>query len=85
MPTNTGPAIAAYNLTGQVAIVTGGGRGLGQAFAQALATAGAAVAITARTESQLLETVRLIEGKGGDRHCLSVRCGRPACHATSGG
>jgi len=65
MPTNTGPAIAAYNLTGQVAIVTGGGRGLGQAFAQALATAGAAVAITARTESQLLETVRLIEGKGG--------------------
>lgn len=65
MPTNTGPAIAAYNLTGQVAIVTGGGRGLGQAFAQALATAGAAVAITARTESQLLETVGLIEGKGG--------------------
>jgi NAD(P)-dependent dehydrogenase (short-subunit alcohol dehydrogenase family) len=44
--------------------VTGGGRGLGRAFAQALAHSGAAVAITARTESQLNETIRLIEAGG---------------------
>jgi NAD(P)-dependent dehydrogenase (short-subunit alcohol dehydrogenase family) len=56
---------AMAELSDQVAIVTGGGRGLGQAFAQALAAAGAKVAITARTESQLSETIALIEGKGG--------------------
>lgn len=53
------------DLSGQVAFVTGGGRGLGRAFAQALASAGAAVAIIARSEDQLSATVRLIEGAGG--------------------
>jgi NAD(P)-dependent dehydrogenase (short-subunit alcohol dehydrogenase family) len=52
-------------LDGQVAIITGGGRGLGRAFAQALAKAGASVAITARTEAELTETVDLIEEAGG--------------------
>ena len=49
------------DLTGQVAIVTGGGRGIGRAMALALAKAGAAVAVVARTEEQLAETVALIE------------------------
>ena len=53
------------NLTGQVALVTGGGRGLGRAFALALAGAGAQVAVTARTAAQLAETVQLIERAGG--------------------
>jgi NAD(P)-dependent dehydrogenase (short-subunit alcohol dehydrogenase family) len=52
-------------LTGQVAIVTGGGRGIGRATAQALAAAGASVAVVARSTNQLAETVALIEASGG--------------------
>jgi NAD(P)-dependent dehydrogenase (short-subunit alcohol dehydrogenase family) len=52
-------------LDGQVAIITGGGRGIGRAIAQALAAAGTAVTVTARSPDQLQETVALIDGAGG--------------------
>src|SRR5690349_13997614 len=61
----TQPEWATYGLAGQVAVVTGGGRGLGRAFAQALASVGVKVAVTARTEAEVAETVRLIETSGG--------------------
>ncbi len=50
----------------QVALVTGGGRGLGRAFAIALAQRGMRVAVAARSVSQLDETVALIHAEGGD-------------------
>lgn len=53
------------DLSGQIAIVTGGGRGLGRAMAQRLAAAHAAVAVVARSEEQLAETVDLIQAAGG--------------------
>lgn len=52
-------------LHGQVALVTGGGRGIGQATALALAAAGLAVAVVARSPDQLAETVHRIEQLGG--------------------
>lgn len=48
-----------------MALVTGGGRGLGRVYAQKLAQAGAAVAVTSRTQSQVAETVKAIAEAGG--------------------
>jgi len=59
-------------LEGQVAIVTGGGRGIGRAIALALATAGAKVAVAARSANQLIETVQQIELSGGHALALAV-------------
>ena len=44
-------------LTGQIAVVTGAGRGIGRALAIRFAQGGCEVAAVARTEDQLLETV----------------------------
>lgn len=52
-------------LSGQVGMVTGGGRGIGAAIAKALSREGMAVGIVARTESQVAETVAEIEAAGG--------------------
>ncbi len=52
-------------LDGKVAWVTGAGRGLGAAIAQGLAASGAAVILTARTVSELTETLAKIEADGG--------------------
>ncbi|MBN2405764.1 MAG: SDR family oxidoreductase [Coriobacteriia bacterium] len=53
------------DLTGQVAIVTGGGRGIGRAIVLALTQSGANVAVVARSEDQLAETVALTKGRSG--------------------
>jgi len=52
-------------LDGRVAMVTGGSKGLGRAMAEALASAGAMVVMTARSEGPLQEAVEAIERKGG--------------------
>jgi NAD(P)-dependent dehydrogenase (short-subunit alcohol dehydrogenase family) len=59
------PASADQPLLGSVALVTGGGRGIGRIVGTALAQAGAAVALVSRSGDELAETVDLIETAGG--------------------
>lgn len=49
----------------EVALVTGAGRGIGREIARKLASAGFAVALTARSEDQIEETAALIRAAGG--------------------
>lgn len=53
-----------FDLTDKIAILTGGGRGLGRAIAIGLAQFGADVALVARTESELASTAREVESAG---------------------
>jgi len=52
-------------LTDTVAVVTGGGRGIGREIALHQAREGAKIAVLARTATEIEETVALIEGEGG--------------------
>lgn len=51
-------------LTGRIALVTGGGRGIGRAVALSLASAGVDVAVAARSSKELEETVAVIRATG---------------------
>src|SRR5689334_17696772 len=60
-----------YDLNGRVAIVTGGGEGIGRATAHRLAGCGADVVIAGRTASTLARTARQISDASG-RRCLGA-------------
>ena len=58
-------ATKVYDLRGQRALVTGAGRGIGEACAKTLAAVGAEVVLTARTEKQLEQVRDEIIKSGG--------------------
>lgn len=69
---------ARQKLQGQVAIVTGSGRGIGAAIAQQLARAGAAVVLTARSEDQLEGVAKIIQRAGGRAIAVPADISDPA-------
>ena len=57
--------VPSFDLSGQVALVTGASSGIGRHLAQLLATAGAKVALAARRADPLAEAAREISAAGG--------------------
>ena len=64
--------LPSFDITGQVALVTGASSGIGRHLAEVLAAAGAKVALAARRADRLAELAREIETRGGQ--CLPVGC-----------
>lgn len=65
-------ALDLFRLDGKTAIVTGGGRGLGQYMAEALSEAGANVVLCSRKREALDEVKAEIESRGGK--ALALEC-----------
>jgi 7-alpha-hydroxysteroid dehydrogenase len=71
-----------FLVTDRVAVVTGGGRGIGAASAVALAEAGADVVVSSRTGSQLAEVVAQVEKAG--RRAVAVEADLADLDAVAG-
>lgn len=61
-----------FDLTGQLALITGASRGLGQYFGRALARAGADLIITSRNKEDLIPFIAEIHGLGREAHPLEL-------------
>jgi NAD(P)-dependent dehydrogenase (short-subunit alcohol dehydrogenase family) len=59
-------------LEGRVAVITGAGRGIGRAIALALAGAGARLALVDRTQADIADTSKLVQGAGAQ--CETFAC-----------
>lgn len=66
-----------FSLHGKVALVTGASQGIGRATALALAAAGARVAVAARSEEKLAETVKQIAAAGGEALAIKMDIAEP--------
>jgi NAD(P)-dependent dehydrogenase (short-subunit alcohol dehydrogenase family) len=64
-------------LAGKVAVITGGGSGIGEATARLFAREGASVMVVGRTQEKLDDTVRKIEQDGGTGVAISADVSAP--------
>jgi gluconate 5-dehydrogenase len=69
---NAGSGTALFDLSGQIALVTGASRGLGQHFARALARAGADLILTSRNADDLAPFVAEIKSLGRRPYPVSL-------------
>lgn len=70
-------AASIFDMKGQLALVTGGGTGLGRQFALTLASAGATVIVAARRLEPLQATVTAVRDAGGTAHCVALDVADP--------
>ncbi|MCE5210305.1 MAG: glucose 1-dehydrogenase [Deltaproteobacteria bacterium] len=68
--------VSRFSLKDKVAIITGGGRGIGQAIAFAFAKAGAKVVVTSRKAQDLEATANEIKAFGGEAFPLPAHLGK---------
>jgi NAD(P)-dependent dehydrogenase (short-subunit alcohol dehydrogenase family) len=66
-----------FDLTGRVAVVTGGSRGIGEAIAMALAEHGAKIVLSSRKIEGLNAVKEQIEAAGGQAICIPAHMGKP--------
>ena len=60
-----------FDLTGQVAVITGASKGIGRAIAERMAEAGAKVVVSSRKIDACEEVVEGIRAKGGDATAIA--------------
>ena len=66
-----------FDLTGQVALVTGGSRGLGLQIAEALGEAGAKIMLTSRKATDLEEATGHLQARGIDARWIAADAAKP--------
>ena len=61
-----------YSLSGKVAVITGGGRGIGEGIARSLASAGAKIVVAARRTEEVEAVARQIRTDGGEAIAITT-------------
>ncbi|GAB4043264.1 MAG: SDR family oxidoreductase [Rubrivivax sp.] len=72
------PVMSLFDLTGRVALVTGGSRGLGLQIAEALGEAGAKILLTSRKAADLEVAAADLQAKGIDARWVAADASDPA-------